>query len=111
VEVSESVDDARDFLDLEVDGFGGPVADPSGAEVGQELGPPGGEGAGQPSQLGHVGADTGHGPVVEAGAGLVAIAAAVDRAQFPGGDPGCGDLAVLVAGLDARPKGAPSRWW
>ena len=100
--------DAQDFLDQQVDRFSGPVADPSGAEVGQELGPPGGEGPRQASQLGHVGVDTGHGPVVETGAGLIAIAAAVDRAEFLGGDPGGGDLAVMVAGLDAGQQARPA---
>jgi hypothetical protein len=55
----------------------------------------------QAAQLGHVGLDTGHGPVVDTGGGLVAIAAAVDRAEFLGGHSGGGDLAVMVAGLDA----------
>ena len=66
------------------------------------------EGAGQSSQLGHAGVDTGHGPVVEPGGGLVAIAAAVDRAQFLGGHPGGGDLAVVVAGLDAGQQARPA---
>jgi len=45
----------------------------------------------------HMGVDTGHGPVVEAGGGLVAIAAAVDRAEFRGGQPGGGDLGDWAA--------------
>ena len=56
-----------------------------------------------------MGVDTGHGPVVETGGGLVAIAAAVDRAEFLGGHSGSVDLAVMAAGLDvgqqARPAG------
>ncbi|MET0796477.1 MAG: hypothetical protein ABWY21_03785 [Rhodococcus sp. (in: high G+C Gram-positive bacteria)] len=51
----------------------------------------------QASQFGHMGVDTGHGPVVEAGGGLVAIAAAVDRAEFRGGQPGGGDLGDWAA--------------
>ena len=62
----------------------------------------------QASQFGHVGVDTGHGPVVETGGGLVAIAAAVDRAEFLGGHPGGGDLAVMVAGLDAGQQARPA---
>ena len=100
--------DAQDLLDQQVDGFGGPVADPAGVKVGQEFSPPGGDGAGQPTQLRHVGVDACHGPVVEAGGGLVAVAAAIDCAQFLGGDPGGGDLAVMVAGLDADQKARPA---
>jgi hypothetical protein len=33
--------DTQDFLDQEVDGFGGSVADPSGGEVSKEFGAPG----------------------------------------------------------------------
>src|SRR5271157_6055448 len=100
-EIAEAVPDAQDFLDQQVDRFGGAVADSAGAEVGQELIAPGGEGAGQPAEFGNLRVDTRHGPVVEAGGGLVTIAAVIDRAQLLGGDPGGGDLAVLVAGLDA----------
>jgi len=47
VEVSKSVRDSEDFLDRQVDRFGGSVADPTCAEIGQELGAPGGDGARQ----------------------------------------------------------------
>ena len=63
----------------------------------------------QASQFGHVGVDTGHGPVVETGGGLVAIGAAVDRAELLGGHPGGNDLAVMVAGLDLFPAGCLDR--
>ena len=46
----------------------------------------------QASQFGHMGVDTGHGPVVETGGGLVANTAAVNRAESgrptSGGDLG-----------------------
>ena len=47
--IAEAVSDPQDFLDQQVDRFGGAIADSAGAEVGQELRPPRGEGAGQPS--------------------------------------------------------------
>src|SRR6201993_1462354 len=100
--------DAQDFLDQQIDGFGGAVADASGAEVGQELLAPGGDGARQPPEFGHPGVDARHSPVVEPGGGLVAIAAAVDRAQLLSGYPGRGDLAALIAGLDTGDQACPA---
>jgi hypothetical protein len=47
--VPESVADTQDFLDQEVDGFGGSVADPSGGEVSKEFGAPGADSSGQPA--------------------------------------------------------------
>jgi hypothetical protein len=36
-EIPEAVSDTQDFLDQQVDRFGGAVADSAGAEAGQEL--------------------------------------------------------------------------
>ena len=47
--IAEAVSDPQDFLDQQVDRFGGAIADSAGAEEGQELLAPGGEGAGQPA--------------------------------------------------------------
>jgi len=58
-----------------------------------------------------VGPDTGHGPVVETGGGLVAIAAAADRADFLGGHSGGVDLAGVVAGPDVGQQAPPRGWW
>jgi hypothetical protein len=49
------VPDALDLLDQEVDGFGRPVGDPVGVEVGQQLAVPGVDGAGQALELGDIG--------------------------------------------------------
>lgn len=54
MEVSEPVADAQNFLDQQVDGFGGSVADTAGDEVGQEFGAPDGDRAGQSAQFGGV---------------------------------------------------------
>ena len=71
--------DAQDFLDQQVDDLGGFVADPAGGEVGQKFIAPGGDGAGQSGQLSYPGVDAVDGPIEPVG-GLVAVAAAVDRA-------------------------------
>jgi hypothetical protein len=52
VEFAESVADAQDLVDQEVDRFGGAVADPAGGEVGQDLRASGRDGAGQPRKAG-----------------------------------------------------------
>src|ERR1700737_496727 len=52
--ITEPVSDAQDFLDQQVDRFGGAVADSAAAEVGQELISPRGEGAGQPPEFGNL---------------------------------------------------------
>jgi hypothetical protein len=52
------VADSEDFLDQQVDRFGGAVADSTRAEIGQELIPPHGEGAGQPPEFGNLRVDT-----------------------------------------------------
>jgi hypothetical protein len=46
-EIADTVSDARDFLDQQVDRFGGVVVDSAGVELGQELISPRGEGADQ----------------------------------------------------------------
>jgi hypothetical protein len=50
-EVPESVPDPLDLLDQQVDGFGGPVGDTVGVEVGQQLTAPGVDCAGEANQL------------------------------------------------------------
>src|SRR5581483_3752179 len=52
VEVPESVGDALDLLDQQVDGLGRAVTG-AGGVVGEDLGAPPGHGLGQPVQLGH----------------------------------------------------------
>jgi hypothetical protein len=74
------VADAEDFLDQQIDGFGGSVADRAGAEVGQEFFAPGGDGAGEPGQLSYPGVDAQDGPAIQADGGLLAVLAAVDGA-------------------------------
>jgi hypothetical protein len=53
--------------------------------------------SGNPQPTTTAGVDAEHRPVVEPGGGVVALAAAEDRAQFLGGYPGGRDLAALVA--------------
>jgi hypothetical protein len=55
VEVAKSVPDPFDLLDQQVDRFGGSVGHAGGVEVGQQLGLPGVDGAGQPVQFADVG--------------------------------------------------------
>jgi hypothetical protein len=52
VKVFESVGEATDFFDDQVDGFGAAVADAAGVEVGQDLAFPGAESAAEPGDLG-----------------------------------------------------------
>lgn len=51
IKVFESVGEATDFFDDEVDGFGAAVADAVGVEVGQDLAFPGAESAAEPGDL------------------------------------------------------------
>jgi hypothetical protein len=44
-------DQQQNFRDQQVDGFGGSVADATGAKVGEEVLTPGGDGAGQPAEF------------------------------------------------------------
>lgn len=53
VEVAEPVADALDLLDEKLHGFGRPVREP-GVVVGEDLVPPGGDGASESGQLGHL---------------------------------------------------------
>jgi hypothetical protein len=95
------------LLDQQVGGFGGPVGDAAGVEVGQQFVPSGVDGASQAVQLGHVGVGAVGEPAVQPLLGPSAITGLVDQPQVLGGDPGGADLGVAVAGLQAGQQPGP----
>ena len=96
-----------DLLDEQVHRLGGPVGDAAGVEVGEQLGPPGVDGAGQAVELGDVGVGAVHQPPVQPPLGVVAGLGAVHQPQVLGGDPGGGDLPVDVADVEPGQQPVP----
>lgn len=94
--------DTLDFLDDQVDGFGGPVADAGVVERGEQLTPPGVQGACQAGQLRDMRVGAVHQEAVEELFGPSTVGGPVEQAQVLGGDPRRGDLSARVAGVQAR---------
>jgi hypothetical protein len=102
------VPDPLDLLDQEVDRFGRSVGDAAGVEVGQQLGAPGVDGAGQSLEFVDAGVGAVGEPGVEMLFGAGPVGAAVEQAQFLGGDPGLGQLLVGgVTGVEAGQQPGP----
>src|ERR671912_2972675 len=90
--------DPLDLLDQSVDGFGGSVGDAAGVEVGQQLVPPGVQGAGEPDQFGDLVLGDGGEPAQQPPFGPVPGRLSIQKPEVLGGDPGSADLLVVVAG-------------
>lgn len=100
-EVSETEADPLGPLDQQVDRLGGAVGGGGGGEVGEQLGLPGLDGAGESFDLGAAGGGGGGVEVVQPAAGVALVAGAVDVAQLLQGDPGAAEFAGRVADAEA----------
>lgn len=74
----------------------GPLLAPPVSKVGQQLVPPGVDGAGEAVQLGHVGVGAPGQPAVQMLFGVAAGVGVEESAQVLGGDPCLADLLVDV---------------
>lgn len=108
LEVAEAVTDSLDLLDQQVHRLGRAVGHPAGVEVGEQLIPPGVDGAGQAAQLGDLGIGATDEPVQQPLLGPVAAGLGEEQPQILGGDPGPADLFVVgVPGVQAGQQPFP----
>ena len=104
VEVAESVADAFDLLDQQVDALGGSVGETAGGVEREDLGFPGEDGLGEPDELGDLGVGDEVVERDETAAGVREIGCGVDLPAHLLGHPRGADLAVAItdeASIDA----------
>ena len=82
VQVAESVAGAFHLFDQQVGGFGRSVGHTAGVEVGQQLGAPGVDGAGQAVQFGDVGVGAVGQPPVQPLLGVSAVSGVIRRRSW-----------------------------
>jgi hypothetical protein len=107
VEVAESMTDAADLFDEEVDGFGGSVG-LAGGVVRQDLVVPGAHGSGQGVELGDPAFVAMAVELVEGPAGCLLVSRRVDLAEKLHGQPGGGHISLGIAQLEAGDEAFPA---